>query len=482
MRYDDSNYEDEPYRSRAVNTGAYIVINKIIKEQNIKGCMCGINDYGKGLLLDMASCNVITGNDGIDGYDNYAYRHPLMTPGHKIFSNATVKRFCSEIDDEFVQTFLGLWNSEKADPEKSYILIESADCMNNIFCFDRETHTPLCYKQYVGERNPAELESVIAGFKSQEYTTDICAAFNEEYFSRENMELLYKAKYDYAIVCSLKDPVIREIVLNNMGSFENKKKNYIRKWDSYAVTVKTKLYSEDREVYVHIYYMDERGKNLTSNIQQNIEYIRSVLDNSKGMDIQFLKMYETYFELKYDEMHNFTGYSVKDDAIEIEKKLAPYSVIVTSSEMTAAEAIDLYRYNDYLTERFNRNEASDNSGDYGIYNISDYKRGFIDFLSLIICNGIETEIDKFMNESVNGNIKYLTLNDVIAELECIELIRNRGSKYGPDRELSFYQILILGAFGINVKSFKTMAETIGMELEHGEPPEEEYDRYEDWDL
>ena len=84
--------EGRDERSSCLRIGTFMVIEKLMMESMVENIVSSIynDDRGTGLFLDLAAYYLITENNAGQYYPDYAYNHPLFTPGYKIYSDSTV--------------------------------------------------------------------------------------------------------------------------------------------------------------------------------------------------------------------------------------------------------------------------------------------------------------------------------------------------------------------------------------------------------
>ena len=83
------------------------------------------DDRGTGLFLDLVSYYLTTENNAGQYYPDYAYNHPLFTPGYKIYSDSTVSEFIGQISVHDSVEFQNEWNALKKNKDKTYISYDS---------------------------------------------------------------------------------------------------------------------------------------------------------------------------------------------------------------------------------------------------------------------------------------------------------------------------------------------------------------------
>ena len=66
--------------------------------------------------------------------------------------------------------------------------------------------------------------------------------------------------YGFLIMVKGMKNFIREIILENMGSFENKRSRYNDRFDVYGTTIERQLLDgEEQKRFIHIFYSDSRA-------------------------------------------------------------------------------------------------------------------------------------------------------------------------------------------------------------------------------
>lgn len=106
-----------------------MVIEKLMMESMVENIVSSIynNDKGTGLFLDLASYYLTTENNAGQYYPDYAYNHPLFTPGYKIYSDSTVSEFIGQISIDDSVEFQNEWNALKKNKDKIYISYDSTN-------------------------------------------------------------------------------------------------------------------------------------------------------------------------------------------------------------------------------------------------------------------------------------------------------------------------------------------------------------------
>ena len=133
--------------------------------------------------------------------------------------------------------------------------------------------------------------------------------------------------------------------------------------------------------------------------------------------------------------------------------MCSYFSIITSEEMTAKEALELYKSRDESEKLFKADKSF-----LGNRSLREYTgealegKMLIAFAALIIRNRMYTKL-KDSEEEMAERPNYMNVPASIRELEKIEMIRQADGVYRLDHAVTATQKTILNAFGIDAISF-----------------------------
>lgn len=512
MMYPNPNYEkyfpenplpktrSSDFRSSCIKAGSFIVIKKIMDEYKLSEHLSSWDENGKGLFLDLAAYSIIAENNAAQHYPDYAYNHPVLTPHQKIYSDSTISRFLSEIDDDDRINFLDSWNEDRDHKDKLYISYDStnknckagdiemaeyghpkenvgAPIINYSIAFDMKNQEPLLYERYPGSIvDVSQLRYVIDKFKGYGYK-NIGFILDRGYFSRENIAYMDSCKFDFVIMVKGRASFVHQMITAHKGEFEEKRSCAIREFQTYGMTIPSPLYADETKVrYFHLYHKVSRENAERAQLENTLDRMAEIMDKNKGNEVSFGKAYERYFNLIYHEkdgVRRFYGYTEREDVIENELRLCGYFAIVTSEKMSAKEALTLYKSRDVSEKLFcsdksflgNRTmrAATDSTVDAKI---------FVGFVALIVRARIYTLLRKRVME-MTKKPNFMTVPAALKELDKIELIRQAGGNYKLDHAITATQKTILGAFGIDESDMLVRIAALGKELMNAEKPEKE---------
>lgn len=487
-------------RSSCIRVGAFIIIKKIIEDYNLFSHLTSWDERGRGLLLDLCAYSIITESNVMQHYPDYAYNHPLMTLEHKIYSDSAISRFLSEIDVDERIDFLNSWNCNRDYKEQIYISYDStnknckagdiekaefghakedvgAPVINYSIAFDTYNQEPLLYESYPGSIvDVSQLQYLLEKIKGYGYKK-IGFILDRGYFCKENILYMDKCNYDFVIMVKGKASFVNSLILEYHGSFETDRTCAIHEYSTYGITIKSKLYADDeKERFFHLYHKVTRESAERIKLENKLRVMSEAMDKIKGKEISLSKAYEHYYELTYHTKNGktkFYGYKEREDVIERELKLCGYFAIVTSKDMSAEDALNLYKSRDTSEKLFcsdktflgNRTLRSSS-------NNAQEAKIFIEFIALIVRCKFYTQLKARMKEMARKP-NFMTVPAALKELEKVELIRQPKGNYKLDHAITKTQKTILGAFGLDEETVKAEALAIGKELMNAAEAEKE---------
>ena len=252
-------------------------------------------------------------------------------------------------------------------------------------------------------------------------------------------------------------------ILKNKGTFENKWARHIDEFDVYGTTVKRKMYEGDeKERYFHLYYSSTKEGNERALLAKKLRQMKAHMNRHTNEAIKFGPGFEHYFRLYYNEGNGkFLLPEDRTDVIEHENSLSGYFCIITSENMTAKEALLLYKNRDASEKLFRGDKSYLGDKALRVYGDSAAEsKIFIEFLALVIRNRIYNCLkDEWIKLEKRPN--YMTVPAALKELEKIEMVRLTDNKYRMDHAVTATQKVILKAFGMDANLIKHYAAEIG---------------------
>ena len=481
-------------RSSCLRVGTYFVLRKIIEE-------CSLNDIlGKyfrsrdiGLFLDLAVYSIIAENNAAQYYPDYTYNHPLFTEKLKQYSDSTVSDFLNSVTDDQSTGFLNTWNESRNYREKIYISYGSTNkncqagdiemvefghpkvdvgepVFNYAVAYDTHNQEPLFYEKYPGSLNDiSQLQFMLDKASGYGYKK-IGFILDRGYFSCENIQYMDKCGYSFVIMVKGMSALVNELILENKGTFENKRVNNIYEYGVYGKTIRHKLYASDKkERYFHLYHSISKESAERIEIENRINQMTQYLKKYQNKVKEFGPGFEKYFNLHYDEKSQaFILPEERCSVVERELDLAGYFCIVTSEKMSAKEAIELYKSRDVSEKLFRGDKSYLGNKSIRVYSEESARaKIFVEFVAMIVRCKMYIKLKEEMKK-LDKKLNYMTVPAAIKELEKIEMVRQLDNIYRLDHAVTANQKVILKAFGLDANSIKYFASELSKELKEAE--------------
>ena len=486
---------DRTNRSPYLNIGSYAVLQKLIRESGVRDLLAENTDADDaGFILDLACYSIIAENNAAQYYPDYAYCHPLFTANMRMYTDSKVSDFFHKLRPEQITGFLNGWNKGKNKRQKIYISYDSTNkncqagdidlaeygkakadqglpIFNCSVAFDTQNREPLFYEQYPGSINDvSQLTCMIDKAHGYGYR-NIGFILDRGYFSRKNLTYMDRMGYSFLIMVKGMKDFIRGIILENQGTFENRRSRYIEKFDVYGMMTESVLFEGDeKKRYIHIYFSDGRAYGQKQEIKQKIRRLKSYLNQCVGKECKpFGPEIRKYFHIHYEKDGKTLKLAEENTrAIEEELSLAGYFAIISSDKLTTKEAIDLYKSRDASEKLFRADKSY--LGNKSMRVASDTalsSKIFIQFLALILRSMIYNAL-KDKCETMMKRPNYMTVPAALKELEKIVMIRQLDGMYRLDHAVTRTQKTILDAFGLSEANIRHQALEIGEALKNTE--------------
>ena len=483
---------DGPTRSSCLQVGAYFVIRKVISDYHLERMIAPIIGRDAGLFMDLGVYSIITEGNAAQYYPSYAYNHPLMTEEMKIYSDSKISDFLSkEMDDQRV-AFLNEWNRTRDHREKIYISYDSTNkvcqagdvnlaeighskegsdksIFNYAVAWGNGNREPCFYEAYPGSIvDVSQLQFMLEKAEGYGYR-HIGFILDRGYFSKGNIHFMDSRGYDFIIMVKGMKKLVREVVTSVLGTFEQSRSTSIRAFKVNGTTVRHQLYpSDEKERCFHIFYDEKKHMAERSKLEQDIDLMAKQLKSWEGMQVRPNGKYAKYFDLIYyhegKEDETFTAARERMDVIDQEIRLCGYFVIITSEDMTAEEALTLYKSRDSSEKLFRGDKSYLGDKAERVYGSESLDtKVFIEFVALIIRNKIYTCLKDEMIKN-DRKLNFMTVPAALRELDKIEMVKGADNEYRLDHAVTATQKAILSAFGMTASDIKRKAKELSAEL------------------
>ena len=473
-------------RSSCLRIGTFLVLERIAKSLGIPEMVDQIlGSKDGGLFMDFAAYSIITEDNAAQYYPDYAYGHALFTPGMAIYSDTKISRLLQEMPEDASARFLNDWNRRHDHRQKIYISYDSTNknsqagdlefveyghpkddkglpVFGYAVAYDRTNSIPLFYEQYPGSIvDVSQLEFMLGKAGAYGYA-NATFILDRGYFSKSNIRAMEERNHHFIIMVKGMHELVESVIDEKRGSFESSRDNYIHRFSLYGTTVVRRLYADDNKPrYIHLYYSVQREAAENAMLERRLTSMRESMDKLKNTAYLFKSGFSKYFDLTYDKRGTFLMHEERKDVVERELGYCGYFCIVTSENMSAGDALEIYKSRDENEKLFRGDKSY--LGDKSMRVHTDERTSskiLIEFVALIIRCRLYTHLrDAFKNNPSKPN--YATVPAAIRELEKIEMSRGYDGVYRLDHAVTKRQKDILGCFGMDADMVKLRSEEIG---------------------
>lgn len=477
-------------RSSCLRVGAFIVLRKIVKDYKLDEILkMYFNERDLGLFLDLAVYTIIAEDNAGQYYPDYAYNHPLFTKDMKVYSDATVSDFLGSVTADQSTGFLNEWNGSRSHREKIYISYDSTNknsqagdveiveygkpkadmgfpVFNYAVGYDVDHREPLFYEKYPGSIvDVSQLKLMLNKAEGYGYKK-VGFILDRGYFSKQNIEHMDQCGYSFVIMIKGMQDLVSALILENKGSFENKRSCDMDGYGVYGKTMKRKLYETDtKERYFHIYHSISKEASERLRFEEDLKKMKKYMMEHQDEEISFGPKFSKYYFLHYDKSGKTFLMPEENTAVtERELNLCGYFVIITSDRMTAKEALHIYKSRDFSEKAFRSDKTYLGDKSLRVHSTeSASAKIFVEFVAMIIRNKLYTcLLDEMVR--LGRKLNYMTVPAAIKELEKIEMTRQTDNIYRLDHAVTATQKKILHAFDLTEKNIEYRAAWISEEL------------------
>lgn len=475
---------DEAYRSSAIRIGSYIVIDKILEEYKLKEILKNILGKDSGLFLDLLAYLIVDEENAGQYYPQFAFNHPLFSDKMRIYSDSKVSRLLNSITKDHSVEFLDAWNKKRDRKQKIYVSYDSTNkncqagdisilefgnakhdigspIFNLAVAYDQTNRVPIIYEEYPGSVvDVSQFTFLVDKFIEYGYK-NIGFILDRGYFSKDNIKYMDENGYDFVIMAKGCRSIVSQIINEKRNSFESERDCSIRSYRVYGTTVEAPLYADDdRKRYFHIYYSPGKQAGEREQLEQKLDRYSAFIKKHIGTDQKFSRLYQRYFEFKYDRNGKLLFAKERKDVIAAELNLCGYFCIITSENMTAEAALTKYKGRDISEKIFSADKSFIGSKSMRVQSDEAMSaKLFLEFVTLIVRNRIYNLLREEM-QRIETKPNYLTVPAAIRELEKIEMVRWDKKNYRLDHAVTKKQKDILAAFGLDEAYVKQKASEI----------------------
>lgn len=472
-------------RNDTISVGPQFIVSKIIENYDLRVLLESIFKADTNKILDIATYMIVSENNVMQYFEDYGYNHSLFNI--KNFTDNTISNLFARLKAKDIDAFIKAWvlmNTHK----DVYIAYDSTN-MNTVATniemaeyghakandklpqvnislgYSQDDQLPLFYDVYPGSIiDNSELQKMID--RAEYYgMAKVGFLLDRGYFSKSNIRYLEAKGHSYVIMAKSNALFVQDIIKEYGPQLRFGYSNYIEEVELYGLSVETDLLKTNQQQYVHIYYngVGAESEKLSINSYWNKMDRDLALKKAKKLKRrEDLKQYEKYYRIVFDDYGYFVDYKRKNTELKKMLDSVGYFVIITSEEMSALEALSIYRDRDAIEKVFRMDKSYLGNDVFRVHSDTSLEsKMFVSFIALIIRN----EIYQRMKPLYAKNRKEFSVPQTIRELERLNMIKLSDEKYHIRYRLTSKQKKILKVFDTNEKEYISYTESLKIPLE-----------------
>lgn len=481
---DDLKLSDPPAFSDTLKIGNILIMNKILKDISLDEIL-DVHDDKKDTIINLVYYLIIDGNSSFQHYPSFAYNHNIIGD---IYSDSYICEFLKSFSDKEKEVFLDAWNKIHTKQDKIYINYDSTNMntsskgielaeyghakkdenlpqINISYASSAIDSTPLYYNLYPGSIiDNTELKDSIDKLSKYGYK-NIGFILDRGYYSKSNIDYLRDNEYSFIIMIKDNNTFLKAFKMSMKDKIKLDYSSFIENHQVYGNTIKAKLYKDDKKpVYIHLYYDELKASNERANLLTNIKRIEEEIklrinsEDIKDRHKSKCDKYSKLFNLNYIDEY-LVSFKPKKKEIEQLINNCGYFCLVTSENLRANEAIDIYRDRDSIEKLFMMLKSEMDMERFKVQSDTSLRSKFhIAFIASIVRNEIYKVSKKLKINSKDK--KSYTVPSIIKELEKIECTKDINNLYQRRYSLTAKQKKILEQFDIKESDIQTEVEKI----------------------
>jgi transposase len=466
--------EKEPEVSDALQVASVALLQKIMKDLKIDDLIQEVHTENASIIKDLLCYMIIRQSSTMQHYKDYAFTHLLSSK--KIYDDSRISElFKNHIGHLEVEEFQERWNDEQQEKNDIFISYDSTNMntkaegiemaefghakddkdvpqVNLSYAIKQQDATPLFYEMYPGSIiDNSQCTYMVDRAKSYGYEK-VSFILDRGHFSEKNIRYFDENGYGFLMMIKVNSKMIAEHLKEAKLPLLTKNNHYIPEHGVYGLTVEGKFWEKDKKKrYIHIYYDNIRGSEERNRYLDQLEIKEKRLEvkvSEKLRKREELSAFEKKFKLKYDDNGYLLSYSRNEKSIKESTDRLGFFVLITSEEMTACEALSLYRNRDASEKLF---RALKTGLEYDTYRVHSQKSMEGKTHVMFIASIVRNRLFQVLKENRGKDKKNFTVPAAISELEKVIAIKDKNGKYIRRYGLTAKQKKILSPFGIDDK-------------------------------
>lgn len=475
------NLEEPSPVCDTLKIGSYILIDHVLKTLQLDQILSSVHGDCASLIMDLVEYVIVTENSVMQHYPYFGFDHGIFSS--QIYDDSTISLLFNQGISNFdIEVFQNAWNVLNNTEDEIYISYDSTNMntlaagvemaefgkakdndekpqVNLSYAIKHEDGTPLFHELYPGSIiDISQCQYMVDRAKEYGYKK-IGFLLDRGYPSVENIKYFDRHGYGFLMMMKVNQKYVKEVVESVKMNLRMDVSTFISNHKVFGKTVKGKLYaSDEKERYYHVYYDSVRAEQEKMSILFEHEKIKKELDRKVEKKLsrkEELRKFEKGFRLKYDDNGYLLGYREREGYVQKQCDEAGYFVLVSSKEMDAAEALEIYRNRDSIEKQFRALKTEMGYKTYRVHSQTSLEaKTYVMFVASIVRNYIYQRIKEI---NIKDKKNY-TVPSAIRELEKVTITKSASGEYIKRYGLTKKQKEIYKQFGIEEKDVNQMAQ------------------------
>ena len=392
-----------------------------------------------------------------------------LHPFSEYISSQSVSELLRGIREDARQRFFALWLNEVSDQDYLCYDItsissygrnneymhwgynrdgESLEQINLAMLFGQNRKHPVYYRRLPGNiSDVTTLKKTLRSLNFLEFSS-MHLVLDRGFYSKGNIDELYRGRHAFTIAVPAGRKWVEQIFDEHYESISSPR-NYLMTNKDEALYACTKLHKwgpHSHRLYVHVYYNAEHAAHAYDAFTRKLMTVKAELQSGKPIK-DHEKLYERYLIIKQTPKRGLSIEFNDEEISKFRKRYSGFFCIISNKIKQAHEALSVYRAKDVVENCFDDLKNHLDMKRLRVHGSQAMDtRLFLQFLALIYVSEIR-QITK-----VNETLKYLSVRDVMEQMETLSEVKYSGKRKGLLTETSPLQRQILEAFEVTLKT------------------------------
>lgn len=472
-------------RADYIAVGPHLVVDKIADRLSLYGLLDSVFSGLADKILDIATYMIMSENNVMQYFEDYGFHHSLFNGTN--FTDNTISRILGSLTVSQIDLFIKSWVSMQKS-ENIYIAYDSSN-MNTVagsltlaeyghakdnpdlpqinlsVGYNQTDEVPLFYELYPGSIiDNTECQKMVD--RARMYGCEnVGFILDRGYFSIDNIKYFERHSYDYILMTKGNAVFIKEAIEECAGVLKRGYQCFLSEYELFGKTIVKDLFQTGQKQHIHVYYNGIEAEREKILINQRFGKLDQQLEQKKKKKMkkaEDVASYEKYYHLRFDDNGYFLNYARKEKEIKALIDKAGFFTIITSKELDAKQALEIYRDRDAVEKIFRMEKTYLGNDVFRVHTDEHLEsKVFISFIALIIRN----EIYKSLKPLYMRNRKEYTVPKVLREYERLGVTRLADHRYHVRYRLTNRQKTILKELDINEKDYLLFANEVTASLE-----------------